>query len=216
MTDPYISASRRASSLKSKAVADLAKAYQEQVEEWFLKPARRLAAAQSKHDGIAILAILLPLYETHGRMQRGKRATSDSRKKGGSGKGKSREEKDFTKGIKAVFKTEAGGKPDWSAFYSKMRCGITHEGIPKGFFVVPDPRNEEVCFTRSDDGWEVNPWGLLKRTEHFFVEYFGQLQKDSNLRDKFEKAFLITYGATIDAAPAHTVAPLVTAPSGTL
>lgn len=185
MGDPFVSATHRASDLASGSVSDLAKAYQEQVERWFLEPAMHLAHRQEPHDGLAILAILFALYETHGRMLTGKRTTNEA---------------DFTKGIKAVFKNAPGNNPAWADFYSKVRCGLVHEGIPGGFYVVPEPKSPGVCFKQVDGAWEVNPWGLLQWTEEYFEAYFRGLEHDPNVQDKFKKAFRDTYGATISQA----------------
>jgi hypothetical protein len=56
MGDPFVCATRHASALASKKLSDLADAYQEQLERWFLAPAKHLADRRERHDGVAMLA----------------------------------------------------------------------------------------------------------------------------------------------------------------
>jgi len=188
MIDIFISPRFRAADLVGASIEQKIDVFADQAQGWLIDQANVLAsnsAPVGQHAGYAILALCVVYVESIACFIKG--ATSDN---------KSREFFDF--GLTEVF-TDL--KPsDLSIFskefYREVRCGLLHEGMPRGKISITRGANSAlVIMTDSTDNTlkhaEIDPWAFLAHVESHFSKYIQRLKAPAEvaLRVAFERWF---------------------------
>ncbi|HEY4211612.1 MAG TPA: hypothetical protein VGM84_09045 [Steroidobacteraceae bacterium] len=169
---------------------------QEQVRNWLLGPAGRLASmkpsisGQYEH-GMSLFALELMFFEPHGQYLSGE----DSKRRAGEmfqvGFERFRNWLEANKRVRKEFGPDEGRKVrDWA------RNGLFHNGQIKDGLLVDIRHVEKYPFYRNPawNGWLVDPWVLLKDLEQYFESYIDILRSATHpehgtLKRAFEKTF---------------------------
>lgn len=104
----------------------------------------------------------------------------------------------FVRGIMRMFHLTAASKPHAEKFYELVRCGLSHDGMPRIGVYISDsyPLAVEVRIN-ADTGVVgallINPHRLLEEVKKDLAVYVAELRKVQNttLRQNFENMFKI-------------------------
>jgi len=147
--------------------------FQDRVKGWFLDIARGLCEKDG-NSGYIVLQIAASQIE--GTQQYFEGTSSEGQSK-----------KAFVRGMKRVFGPQAMGHDALlEDFYSRVRCGLFHDGFTKANVGISWGVGFPVSF--GGGGIMVNPRMFLAAVDASVEEYVKQLQDPSNqdLRKKFE------------------------------
>jgi hypothetical protein len=162
-------------------------AYQLQVRDWILKPAKHLADLRSEDTdhGMALLALELMFFEPHGQYLTGRDSERRSRAT-------------FCEAFATFidFSINQGlASPDireleLSGFYRWARCGLFHSTRLANELLVDAVNFSNFCLSKNNmlGGWLVNPWLMLGALEKYVESYvelvrsepYGELAKNFN------------------------------------
>ena len=200
--------------------------HEEQFLDWYLGPAKTLAALPGTDQGFLLVHTLLAFFEPHGCYLQGGKAsvvktckgcgTGSCKGCGGSRDDDSPSKRRFVTGLEA-FKTHLRSnravQPQTipfglsnSDFYKLARCSMFHSmSLGTNLLLKPDRAGDEVVEAVSLSSGTVhcvNPFALLIEVERYFERYVHGLRKgakprDEELRVNFRKHFNAEHGAAI-------------------
>lgn len=177
----YVSARFTADKLAGGKIEDMIDVFEDQVLYWHVEPAKMIRDYQ--HAGFAVLAIILPYFESVGYLQTGSPA---------------KPWRHFLSGMEAVFPEVIPLVPKiiLREFFDQVRNGVAHSGITKSKVVVApagrSPFEVLVENGRIVRSIQVVPRLLIDEVENHLRRYVAQLRDQTNevLRRNFETAFL--------------------------
>lgn len=162
-------------------VIDKIRIYQRQVENWFLKPAKKLVKAQKEnnHNGFIVLMICLSYIEGIEQYRQGR----DSR-------GHSKEF--FIQGLKRLYPNQFGDRDDRNLInlYRDARCGLFHNGMVEGTILINSNFPESIKFETNSD-IKINHKSFLRDIEQDFKKYITELTSNEDLKRNFDSMFSV-------------------------
>ena len=156
------------------------KVYYERTMGWQLIPARE-TADKIKNSEFAVLHIVMSLFESIAKYREGYCEDDKSNEY-------------FRKGFELIFPEVFDDLPEPTIrkcyldfLYKKVRCGLYHSSMTGTGILVSS--SIPHVFNIGHSGIFLNPPKLVEAMIEYLEKYRKELQKDTKLREKFEKRF---------------------------
>lgn len=184
-------------------------AFRDQMEGWYLKPARTLRS--NGHFSFALVSLCCTLIDTLSQYFSGKNDGDNITFKHFL----EQHFVEFKANISSPISYKHQGKNKTlktlsDAIYTGFRCGIIHEAHPKLFTAISGSakivEESSEALTLDSSGQDiptiiVNPALFHDAVEKVFSGYILDLRSDAQLRLNFSKKFLVAYGIEIGKEP---------------
>ena len=162
--------------------------YQKQLAAWIFSPAQKLSSKKDGTDsGIALLSLLLMVFEPHGQYLTGEESNGQSKIKFREGF------RSFTNSSQARKKIQTHISDETiDELYKWARCGLMHSLTMDTRLLIDTRRTGQILSKHpSWDFWLIDPWEMLPSLQDYIGSYVARLkqQPSSVSRQKFNKTF---------------------------